>query len=384
MRILALKPQGYVLPFIHAFMVKAFQSVGLEVFEAPIPRTGEDISAFLKTYHNRFDAGFIIDMGNHASFIQNFKDIQITLKIPWIIWFVDDPEGYNFPQTCEASWTYAFCWDNEICHRLIMGEDWRGRPIAHLPLAAAPEVFFQEQPKPDLVYPEGVFVGSTAHANPFLKEAATKSEFNKDQKFLWAIYSKDLTQSLHDLVWAYLGAKVGRAPEQVRQDPLGKLWAHACVFKLGTMKRKEIVCRILAKGAIFGDDGWREAGEDHFQGPAKYGVELSWIYNRSSFVLDIRQPQARTGLTQRVFDAGACGVPVLTEWSPELEMLFDPEHELSFFRTIDEGIQRRDDLLQSSQRARKKAQAAKKRILKQHTYKERALQALRALRTDSI
>jgi spore maturation protein CgeB len=67
-----------------------------------------------------------------------------------------------------------------------------------------------------------------------------------------------------------------------------------------------------------------------------------------------------------------------------MEMLFDPEHELSFFRTIDEGIQRRDDLLQSSQRARKKAQAAKKRILKQHTYKERALQALRALRTDSI
>ena len=43
--------------------------------------------------------------------------------------------------------------------------------------------------------------------------------------------------------------------------------------------------------------------------------------------MDICPPQARSGLTQRVFDAGACGRPVLAEYSPELEIIFKPEDE---------------------------------------------------------
>src|SRR5512137_2674867 len=95
-RILALKPKGRVLPFIHASTVRAFRSLGVEVREMPVPDDADKVKTFLKSPNLPFDVGFAQDMGGSPSFIQNFKEIQVTLKIPWIIWFVDDPEGYGF------------------------------------------------------------------------------------------------------------------------------------------------------------------------------------------------------------------------------------------------------------------------------------------------
>ena len=133
----------------------------------------------------------------------------------------------------------------------------------------------------------------------------------------------------------------------IQPDPLAKIWIRAFAFRLGRRKRVEAVSRLLDGGIVFGDEGWREFLPNLYQGRIGYGDEVRAVYNRSSFVLDVRQPQSRTGLTQRVFDAGCCGVPVLTEWTPELEILFDPEHELSSFRTIEEGIRKREELLAS-------------------------------------
>jgi spore maturation protein CgeB len=381
MRILALRTNGFVLPHIHAFMVKAFRSLDVEVCEIPGPRTLNEIRLFLKTLSDGFDAGFIVDLGDNPTFIQNFREIQLTSKIPWIIWFVDDPDGYQFPESCEPAWSYVFCWDEEISRRLSLDQSWKGRPVIHLPLAVSSEIFFPENPKPELSFPGGVFVGSTRHENSFLEEAAaTIPDFKKHEMEIWKIYSKDFNRSLFDLVWEYLAATAGRSFGKIRQEPLAKLWVHACIFKLGIRKRKEVAAQILEGGAVFGDEGWRETMARRYQGAANYGKELFAIYNRSSFVLDIRQPQCRTGLTQRIFDASACGVPVLTELSPELEFLFDPENEISSYRTIEEGIRKRMELLRSPRMARKMAEKARKRVLTEHTYRNRALQILRVFK----
>jgi hypothetical protein len=300
-----------------------------------------------------------------------------------MIWFVDDPAGYHFPESCDPNWSYVFCWDQEISRCLSMVETWKGRPVIHLPLAVSPEVFSLEEPKPDLVFPKGVFVGSTHHENPFLEDAAAAiADFKKHEVEIWKIYSKDFGKHLYDLAWEYLTAITGRSLDCDRQDPLARLWVHACVFKLGIRKRMEVASQILERGAVFGDQGWRKTLGKRYRGSAGYGKELCGIYIRSSFVLDIRQPQSRTGLTQRIFDAYACGVPVIAEWSPELEFLFDPEDEVSSYRTIEEGILKRDELLRSPETGKSMAEKARKRVLKEHTYRNRALQILRALESD--
>ena len=104
----------------------------------------ESLPIVLGNRKNQFDAGFILDMGVDKTFIQNFREFQVTTKIPWIIWFVDDPEGYGFPDFCEPEWTHVFCWDREIARRLSLDGNWKGRPIVYLPLAADPEIFFPE------------------------------------------------------------------------------------------------------------------------------------------------------------------------------------------------------------------------------------------------
>jgi hypothetical protein len=384
-RILALKPKGLALPSIHASMVKAFRELGLNVLDIPVPYKDSEIRRLLRESQNQFDAGFILDLGVAQSFIQKFREFQLTLKIPWIIWFVDDPEGYGFPDSCEPEWTHIFCWDREIAQRLSLHENWKGRPILYLPLAADPEIFSPENSSPGLIYERGVFVGSTRHENAFLEEAAVSIPETKEaEDEIWKIYSRDLTQPLDDLLWDHLAVAEGKPKESIQPDPLAKIWIRVFAFRLGRRKRVESVSRLLNGGVVFGDEGWREFLPDHYQGRIGYGDKLRTVYNGSSFVLDVRQPQARTGLTQRVFDAGCCGVPVLTEWTPELEVLFDTERELFSYRTIEEGIRKREELLISIPTALRRAEEARGRVLRHHTYTHRVRGILEALKEAGI
>lgn len=136
MRILPLKAKGHVLPAIHESMVRAFQSCGVKVLDLPVPQHPLQYQT-LKEISNGYDAIFTLDLGANPEFISNLKELQLSLRIPWIIWFVDDPDGYGFPEVCEPDWTLAFCWDEAITHREF---SWRGRPLAYLPLATDPSV----------------------------------------------------------------------------------------------------------------------------------------------------------------------------------------------------------------------------------------------------
>ncbi|MCX5906589.1 MAG: glycosyltransferase, partial [Deltaproteobacteria bacterium] len=132
------------------------------------------------------------------------------------------------------------------------------------------------------------------------------------------------------MIWERLGRKLKLPSNILQANPLGQLWSKTLIHKLGVRKRREVVSGVMTpKGAVFGDDAWREMlGARIYRGRVSYGENLPRIYNGSAFVLDTRQPQSRSGLTQRIFDAGACGRPVLTEWFPELGAFFDPENEL--------------------------------------------------------
>jgi hypothetical protein len=97
LNLLALRPLGTALPAIHDSMAQAFRSLGISVFEIPVPTLPEDIVAFQRAARNNFQAVFAIDAGVSADFISIIKECQKKLRIPWIIWFLDDPEGYRFP-----------------------------------------------------------------------------------------------------------------------------------------------------------------------------------------------------------------------------------------------------------------------------------------------
>lgn len=168
----------------------------------------------------------------------------------------------------------------------------------------------------------------------------------------------------------------------IQEDPLCRLWVQALVYHVGIIKRREVVGQVVKPGgAVFGDEGWRSSllGENLYKGRIEYGDELRRVYSNSTFVLDVRQPQNRTGLSQRIFDASACGCPVLSEWSPELEFLFEPEDEIFSFKNLAEALEMKEGFLQDPKGLQQQGEKARQRVLNHHTYRHRAAQILKAL-----
>ena len=381
MRILALRPEGLVIPFIHASMVKAFRSLGLEVLVLSFPENEEDAHTLKSLARCVPTAIFTVDLPLGIKNKQSIRDLQSFLGIPWIIWFVDDPDGYGFPGSCDPFWTIVFCWDREIVGTACSSGSWKGIEPVHLPLAADPEFFFPEGESFPMSFPGGVFVGVTAHSNPFLDGAIrTCSSFDEDISGLWEIWKSCLGKAPQGLAWELLGEKTGIDPGTLQQNPLARLWVQSAVYRLGQKKRKETVCRVIGEGGgVFGDQGWEQPMGNLYRGEVTYGENLRRVYLGSAFILDIRQPQSRTGISQRVFDAGACGTPVLAEFSPELESLFDPEGEIFCFRSIEEAEEIKDRILLDPRAGREKGGRARERVLALHTYRNRANQVLNAL-----
>ena len=380
MRILALRPEGYVIPFIHISMVKGFRSLGHEVLYLPYPRDKAAMNVIRSMASTGPAAVFSLDLPLVQELRNNLIEFQRSIKIPWIIWFVDDPDGYGFPKGFDTEWTIVFCWDGEIARQISAQDTWKGIQPIHLPLATDPDLFYPGGESMPLLFPAGVFVGSTAHPNPIFDEAIFNSPgFEEDVWALWKIWKIDLTQIPQELAWGYLQKKAGTDLGTLRKDPLARLWSHSIVYALGREKRIKIVSQIIREGGgVFGNQEWRKSMGNIYRGEATYGEQLRKIYQRSAFVLETRQPQSRTALTQRIFDASACGIPVLAEHSPELEECFSLKEEMIPFRTLDEAREEKEKILSPSDSS-SRALKARNRVLALHTYRHRAARIIEAI-----
>lgn len=364
-------------------MVRAFRSLGVETLDLPLERFSADFNSLPMRIPN-LKAVFILDLGGNPAFIADLKNYQISLGIPWLIWFVDDPEGYGFPESCVSEYTIPFCWDREIVREHRRCGFRHGAAMEHLPLASDPAVFYPEE-NPGFLFAEGVFVGSPGHSNRFMKEIAeTNPAIGNEVEKIWSLYGENLKMFPQDMAWERLSLRLNKARHLIRNDPMGGLWVKAVMYGLGLRKRQELIPQVMRpKGAVFGNGGWQKfLGGDIYRGEVSYGEELRRIYNRSGFVLDTRQPQSRTGLTQRIFDAGLCGVAVLAECSPELDDLFDPERECFTFSSVEEARALKVQILKEPQEAERRGSRLRKKVLSLHTFQHRAERMLRVLEDD--
>ena len=249
-------------------MVRAFQSLGVDILDLPVPQTREEFFSFKSRARHGFQAIFILDLGKDPNFISFVKDLQESIRIPWIIWFVDDPEGYGFPGSCYGEWTIAFCWDGEISREISMKYSGKGVSIFHLPLAADPELFFPEEIRWARRFPGGVFVGSIAQSNEVLEKVVqTTPDFLEDLEPLWDLYRRELRGSARATAWMYLKEKSGQESAVIQADPLCQLWVHAAVHMLGIRKRRELVSRLIGQGGgVFGDREWAHTVGDLYKG----------------------------------------------------------------------------------------------------------------------
>ncbi len=96
------------------------------------------------------------------------------------------------------------------------------------------------------------------------------------------------------------------------------------------------------------------------------------FYNRQRFTLNVtRADMIRAGYAPsvRLFEAAACGVPVISDVWPGLETLFEPEREILFAHSAEEIVGYLD---LPEERRKAIGAAARKRVLASHTADHRA------------
>jgi spore maturation protein CgeB len=105
----------------------------------------------------------------------------------------------------------------------------------------------------------------------------------------------------------------------------------------------------------------------------------SAFYCSSKLTLNVtRRAMAQMGYcpSGRLFEAAACGTPIVSDWWPGLDQFFQPAAEILVARTTKEAI---DALQLSDQELASISRAARERVLSEHTADHRAIDLERAL-----
>lgn len=147
--------------------------------------------------------------------------------------------------------------------------------------------------------------------------------------------------------------------------------------------------RLAALTALFVEPARRLASERFILGGPMYPENFPWtrntyyfphvappdhaaFYCSSPLTLNVtREPMLMTGFcpSGRIFEAAACGTPVLSDFWQGVEAFFEPGKEILVARTPEEAVE--SILLPKAQLARI-ARAARERVLESHTAEKRA------------
>lgn len=105
-------------------------------------------------------------------------------------------------------------------------------------------------------------------------------------------------------------------------------------------------------------------------GPDRHG----WFYSRQRFALNLtRSDMIRMGYSPsvRLFEAAACGVPIISDWWPGLDTIFVPEKHILVARSSDEVLSYLHEL--PDRERRQLAIEAREHVLAHHTAAHRAV-----------
>lgn len=305
--------------------------------------------------------------------------------VPLASWFVDNPHLIlGTYQNLHDARTALFTWDSDnIVHLGDMGFD----NVFHLPLGADPTRLIPHRTEPVEEWRAPIsFVGNSMLAKTIKRiEAAMPSQrlieagilvaraFGESDEPHAGRFLKRNFPELRD-EFESLGS-----PERKQAFETFVTWQSTLMYRL------ECILRILSFGPlVVGDPGWHELlkGREGW----RYHVELSYyddlpdFYPLSDINFNCTSQQMKGAVNQRVFDVPCCNAFLLTDYRKQMESLFDPETEIVFYRDPDEIPGLVDVYLNDPQRRRRVAEAARKRVLAEHTYDHRMTSLIETMR----
>lgn len=115
--------------------------------------------------------------------------------------------------------------------------------------------------------------------------------------------------------------------------------------------------------------------------PTVAAQAMGAVYARYLAALNIHARVVREGTNMRTFECAGYGVPQLVERRPGLERFFEPDREILVFSSTEECVAQYKRLTGDVRLAGQLTENARRRVLADHTYKQRVLTMLKGLVT---
>jgi spore maturation protein CgeB len=160
----------------------------------------------------------------------------------------------------------------------------------------------------------------------------------------------------------------------------------AVIWESTRQYRADCLGRLLEfSPVIVGDEGWLATFEGEGTlwrriGELAYYDQLPGFYPLSEVNFNCTSLQMKGAVNQRAFDVPACGAFLLTDYRAQMELLFDPGSEVAVYADPDEVPELTRHYLDHPGERLRIAQAARKRVLNEHTYVKRMGQLLEIMR----
>lgn len=240
--------------------------------------------------------------------------VRQRMKIPWALWFIDDPLHLDTSTSLSPHYDYLFTTDpaSADSHRTA------GAPrVEVLPYACHPSLHSPQALEPDereALSSEVAFVGTinTAHRRDVLE----------------ALAAFDLR------VW---GGTTERYIDHEGREREGKLQLSEALLE-----------RLAGRWA------WDE--------------EVPKIYSAADVVLNVQHPDR---LNMRLFEAPACGAFLLTDGRDYVGEFFEPDKEVALYDGLEDVAERVSYWLSRPEERAAIADAGRRRAHRDHTYERR-------------
>lgn len=304
------------------------------------------------------------------------------LQLPLASWFVDNPHLIlHLYEKLVSPWTTLFTWDADNIESLrAMGFT----HVFHLPLGTDPRRFHPRTTSHvpadwktplsfvgnSMIYKVGARLKAGRLSRPLLRtfrETATRFGTSEDRSV-----RTFLRHTAPELFTAY---------EALPSNESRLAYETAITWEATRQYRAACIAPLLPfSPLIVGDPGWRIIFKNTPHPPRlhselNYYEELPTFYPCSDINFNCTSKQMKGAVNQRVFDVPAAGAFVLTDWREQLDTLFEPGTEIICYHTPEEVPELVDRYLARPDERTRITQAARRRVLAEHTWEHR-LQAL--------
>jgi len=278
----------------------------------------------------------IFSINNRGSDRNGFMaDACSFTGIVWATWFLDSPSFLVSDRECrKEQGRWAFCWDVagiEPCQRLGFEK------VKMLPLATNHRLFKPGKGKDELTG-KLVYVGSPSFGDEeryFASLRRKPQAYRIAELFQNKVIAERLLPTLHEIEDALRQEKIDKTcftQSEIQRLPAFILYTANLIYRVNALRAVADLNPI-----VFGD-GWEGLlpGQITILPYVDYYRDLPALYRSDCVHLSLTHLQMRYYPNQRIFDAGACARPVLSERLPGCRELFGDEVDDLFYRDNDE------------------------------------------------